>query len=198
MDDDDAQALPVKLSSGENGNSGIELIEKGAVPKEYRGKFKPLRSLVTSDKQCFSWKEVSICSEEFKPYLDVKSAYAKVKNEGLCEASPPPAPPADKEPGMLGLTGLVPDRDDGRVFALTRSLKEAGELLGGKCSEENMIEDLKSIAEGGGFLPPTLSFCKDFEKTRSAQVSGLGLAFVFFLLTLFCFCRATAFVRRVW
>merc|ERR1719399_495312 len=90
VDDIDAQPLPVHLSSGGNSTPAIEFIDKGAVPKEYRGKFKPLRSLVISDKQCFSWKEVSICSKEFQPYLDVKSAYSKVKEEGLCDADKKP------------------------------------------------------------------------------------------------------------
>lgn len=80
----------ISIQLGANGT--LEAADSGGLPED----LKPLEELAETNKECFSWKEVSVCSKDFKGYFSAPAAYKDVVFNGLCDAP-------EQEPEDLGI-----------------------------------------------------------------------------------------------
>ena len=132
----------ISIQLGANGK--LEAADPGGLPED----LKPLEELAETNKECFSWKEVSICSKDFKGYFSAPDAYKDVVFNGLCDAN-------KEEPEDPGIQDSNQSIDDairermptpsvtmiGAQFSLRNG---AGGFLGGDCSEQQMWEDIET------------------------------------------------------
>ena len=167
----------ISIQLGANGK--LEAADSGGLPED----LKPLEELAETNKECFSWKEVSICSKDFKGYFSAPAAYQDVVLNGLCDA-----PEQEQEdPGIqysnqsIG-EGTIRSRiyDEpmptppvpmiGAQFSLTGSYSSKnGGFLGGDCSEQQMWRDIETANTFDGSQGSEVEFCRKFEDLPSMK-----------------------------
>ena len=167
----------ISIQLGANGK--LEAADSGGLPED----LKPLEELAETNKECFSWKEVSICSKDFKGYFSAPAAYQDVVFNGLCDA-----PEQEQEdPGIqysnqsIG-EGTIRSRiyDEpmptppvpmiGAQFSLTGSYSSKnGGFLGGDCSEQQMWRDIETANTFDGSQGSEVEFCRKFEDLPSMK-----------------------------
>ena len=133
-----------------------------------------MEELAETNKECFSWKEVSICSKDFKGYFSAPDAYKDVVFNGLCDANKqkPDGPGIQDSNQSIddAITEPMPTPSVQMIDAQFRNaggyLGEAGGYLGEDCSEQQMWEDIKTA---NWFNGPRADYCRKLEDLPSMK-----------------------------